>query len=62
MSEQHTSHVGHVNDPVHTGQGDIIIQPASAPASPETEPAFRVLTIVSRPLDQTALPEIGAHR
>jgi len=37
---------------------EVHIHPAVGEAAPE-EPAFRVLTVVSRPLDQSALPEIG---
>ena len=60
MTGQHTSHIGDVTGPVHTGRGDIIIQQAPPPLSRvEEPPAFRVLTIVARPLDQSALPEIG---
>ena len=60
MPKQHATHVGDVTGPVHAGRGDIIIQQAAPPAPLEPEPsAFRVLTIVARPLDQSALPEIG---
>ncbi|MFQ6101363.1 MAG: CHAT domain-containing protein [Anaerolineae bacterium] len=60
MPNQHTTHIGDVSGPVHAGRGDIIIQQAPPPVPPETEaPAFRVLTVVARPLDQSALPEIG---
>ncbi len=60
MPEQQTTHIGDVTGPVHAGRGDIIIQQAAPPAAPEPEPpAFRVLTVVARPLDQSALPEIG---
>jgi len=60
MTEGHATHVGDVTGPVHTGSGDIIVRQAGPPAQAEAEaPAFRVLTVVARPLDQTALPEIG---
>jgi tetratricopeptide (TPR) repeat protein len=46
------------NHPAYTG--DIIVQQPRPPAPLEPEPpAFRVLTLVARPLDQQALPEIG---
>jgi tetratricopeptide (TPR) repeat protein len=52
--------VGDVTGPVHAGRGDIIIQQATPPTPLESEPpAFCVLTVVARPLDQSALPEIG---
>jgi len=60
MPQRHTTHVGDVTGPVHTGRGDIVIQQAPPPAPPEPPaPAFHVLTVVARPLDQSALPEIG---
>ncbi len=68
MPEQPITHVSGITGPLNTGRGDIIIQrtPPPAPLEPglalskvEGPPALRVLTVVARPLDQSALPEIG---
>ncbi|HIP97195.1 MAG TPA: hypothetical protein EYH32_08295, partial [Anaerolineae bacterium] len=64
MPERHIT-----TGPVPTAWGDIVARQTPPPAPPEEPapalsrvegpPAFRVLTIVARPLNQTALPEIG---